>query len=206
MSAEYAETLQVFRPDGELRLLGWSMGGVIAFDMAQRLNRSGRTVAQLILVDTTVPYLADLPAEKEIQRRFVLDMLGVAGSADAELAAVFAGYPDDVDDAVMFSALEQAGLLPEEFDSDLLSKRYAVFRAHIEALFASEVTEPYDGPVVHIMSATTPPQYLRWDRLASNLTEHIVAGDHHSIWTGDSLVRMSELVRQALQATERQPH
>jgi len=206
MAAEYAETLQAFRPEGELRLLGWSMGGIIAFDTAQRLSRAGRTVSQLILVDSTVPYLADLPPEKEIQQRFLLDMLGVAGSASDELAAVFASHPDDVDDAVMFSAIEQAGLLPEELDADLLSERYAVFRAHIEALFAFEVTEPYDGPVVHIMSATTPSQYLRWEKMASNLTEHVVPGDHHSIWTGDSLVRMSELVQQALQETQRQPH
>src|SRR3954454_8858500 len=34
LSAEYAETLREFQPDGNYLLLGWSLGGTIAFDMA----------------------------------------------------------------------------------------------------------------------------------------------------------------------------
>jgi thioesterase domain-containing protein len=206
LSAEYAEAVQATQPEGELRLLGWSLGGVIAFDMAQRLSRAGRTVLPLILVDTGLPWIDDLPPEKEIQRRFIQDMIGIAGVSGERLATVFANYPDDVDAETMFTAVEQAGLLPEEFDAEVLAERFLVFRAHIEGLFNYEVTEPYGGLVIHLRSTTSPVRYMRWDRVTSNLTEHILAGDHHSIWTGDSLVRMSELVRQALQATQPQPH
>lgn len=203
LSAEYVEMLQVFRPEGDLRLLGWSFGGVVAFDMAQRLAAAGSTVAQVILIDTGLPWVADLPPEKEIQRRFILDLIGIAGLSGTELADVFAGHPDDVDRAVMFAAVEESGLLPEEFDADLLCDRYAVFRAHIAALFAFEVTETYYGPVTHIMSAASEPRYMRWDRVSTDLVEHILDGDHHSIWRGAGLAEMAGLVRNALGAVDR---
>lgn len=198
LSAEYVATLQEFRPDGDYQLLGWSMGGVIAFDMAQRLVSAGANVSRLILIDVGLPWVADLPPEREIQRRFMQDMMGISGRTPAELDSVFDGRPDDVDSDVTFAAIERAGVLPEEIDADMLSERYTVFRAHIEALFAFEVTEVYHGPVLHIMSAASLPQYMRWDKVANNLTERVIAGDHHTIWTGDSLVEMSGLVRAAL--------
>lgn len=202
LAAEYVEILQAFRPEGDLRLLGWSFGGVVAFDMAQRLTATGRKVAQVILIDSGLPWVADLPPEKEIQRRFVHDLIGIAGVSGIELAGVFADHPDDVDSAAMFAAVEESGILPEEFDAELLCDRYAVFRAHIAALFAFEVTETYHGPVTHIMSAASEPRYMRWDRVATDLVEHVLDGDHHSIWRGASLVEMTDLVRQALRSVD----
>ncbi|MEV8019195.1 amino acid adenylation domain-containing protein [Streptomyces sp. NPDC086554] len=49
------------RPHGPYLLMGWSMGGLVALEMAQRLTRLGEQVAMLVLVDS---YLADqLPAD-----------------------------------------------------------------------------------------------------------------------------------------------
>jgi thioesterase domain-containing protein len=198
LSAEYVATLLEFQPDREYRLLGWSMGGVIAFDMAQRLTAAGATVSRVILVDVGLPWVADLPPEKEIQRRFMRDIMGIAGAPPAQLDAVFDALSDDVESTVTFTAIEAAAILPEEIDAEILADRFAVFRAHIEALFAFEVTEKYNGPVVHIMSAESMPEYMRWDRVATDLTEHVIPGDHHSIWSGDELVTLSELVRASL--------
>ncbi|MGW7256484.1 non-ribosomal peptide synthetase [Streptomyces sp. NPDC054834] len=49
------------RPHGPYLLMGWSMGGLVAFEMAQRLTRLGEQVAMLVLLDS---YLAEqLPAD-----------------------------------------------------------------------------------------------------------------------------------------------
>ena len=199
LSAEYAAILREIRPQGGYRLLGWSMGGVIAFDMAQRLIAAGASVEQVVLVDVGLPWVAELPTEREIQRRFLRDLTGIAGTGGSGLDAVVAQQPQDVDPAVTFAAVEESGILPEELDAELLEDRYTIFRAHIEALFAFEVKEVYDGPVLHVMSQESEPRYMRWDKVASNLTGHVIPGsDHHSIWTGDSLTAMSTLIRAAL--------
>ena len=55
MAARYIEVLKTVQPEGPYHLLGWSVGGVVAFEMAQQLSRQGQTVAILILLDTSAP-------------------------------------------------------------------------------------------------------------------------------------------------------
>lgn len=55
MAADYLEVLKTVQPEGPYHLLGWSIGGVVAFEMAQQLPRQGQSVAILIMLDTSVP-------------------------------------------------------------------------------------------------------------------------------------------------------
>jgi thioesterase domain-containing protein len=198
LSTEYAETLREFRPDGDFLLLGWSLGGIIAFDMAQRLTAAGARVRRVVMIDASVPQVTELPPEKEIARRFLREILATAGARPEALDRILAGQPDGASSEAIFLAAERSGEFPAELDADLLAQSYAVFRAHVEASFGFEVTEPYHGPVVHLIASESPREYMRWGRLATDLTEHIVAGSHHSIWLGDSLPRLAGLVRAAL--------
>jgi thioesterase domain-containing protein len=200
LSAEYARTLRAFRPDGALALLGWSLGGIIALDLARRLTELGTAVSQVIMVDVSVPWVAELPPEKEIAGRFLRDIL-TAASAPPAVSRVLAGQPDDASGEAIFRAAERSGALPSGLDAELLTERYTVFRALVEASYGFAVTEPYHGPVQHLMASESPAQYMRWDHVATSLTEHTVAGSHYSIWAGDSLDRMAGLTRRALTAT-----
>jgi thioesterase domain-containing protein len=196
LSAEYAATLAAFQPDGELALLGWSLGGVIAIDLARRLAAAGRTVSRVVLVDVSVPWVAELPPEREIVRRFLDDLLAGQGVESPVLERLLGGQRADAEAA--FRAVERSGVLPAGLDAELLAERYAVFRAHVEASYGFEVTEPYHGPVVHLIASRSDSPQLRWQRLATDLTEHLVPGSHHSIWSGDGLARLAHLVRAAL--------
>jgi len=198
LSAEYVEMLRAFQPGGPFLLLGWSLGGTLAFDMAQRLAAAGERVPQVVMVDASIPWVAPLPPEREIVRRFLGDLLATIGAPTAAVGSWLDGQPEQADGTTLFAAAEQAGVLPDDLDSDLLTDRYPVFRAHLEALFGYEVTTPYDGAVTHLIASESPPHWMRWDGVAPRLTEHLVPGDHHSIWTGAALERLAELVRQSL--------
>jgi thioesterase domain-containing protein len=198
LSAEYAQTLRDFGADRGFSLLGWSLGGIIAFDMAQRLAATGVSVRQVILIDVSVPWIANLPPEKEIARRFLRDILAAVGTPPGTLDRIQAGRPDDATSEAIFLTAERSGALPPELDADLLAERYAVFRAHVEASYGFEVTTPYHGPVLHLIASESQSQYMRWNNAATDLTEHVVPGSHYSIWTGDNLLRMAELTRAAL--------
>lgn len=198
LATEYARTLRVFRPDGDFLLLGWSLGGMIAFDLAQRLTTVGARVRRLVMVDVNVPWVGPLPPEKEIVRRFLRDILATVAAPPGTVEQILAGQPDQTSGEAVFVAAERAGLLPAELDADLLAERYPVFRAHVEAVFGFEAAEPYHGPVTHLIASESPPDIMDWSHLATDLTEHVVPGDHHSIWTGGSLPRLAELVRAAL--------
>jgi thioesterase domain-containing protein len=52
MSGVLVDAIREVQPGGPYRIVGWSAGGVIAFDIAQRLASLGETPAHLGLIDT----------------------------------------------------------------------------------------------------------------------------------------------------------
>lgn len=64
MIDSYSRRIVATQPEGPYRLLGWSLGGSIAWDIAARLEAEGREVSFLGLVDSTIPealYPPDMP-------------------------------------------------------------------------------------------------------------------------------------------------
>ncbi len=55
MASRYLEALKTVQSEGPYHLLGWSIGGVVAYEMAQQLSRQGQPVALLIMLDTNAP-------------------------------------------------------------------------------------------------------------------------------------------------------
>jgi thioesterase domain-containing protein len=202
LAAEYSEILGEVHGEvhgeGGIRLLGWSLGGVLVFDMAKRLTAAGVTVSSVILVDAGMPEVMDLPPEREILRRYVRDMMGRSDELPPALEAVAGRWPADADPEEAFASVEAAGILPAEIDADLLTRQYSVFRAHLAAFYSVEVTGTYSGPAVHILAEQSPTGDMRWDRLVPRVEEYTVPGTHHSMWRGDGLVAIGEIVRRVL--------
>ncbi|MGE5827581.1 MAG: alpha/beta fold hydrolase [Micromonosporaceae bacterium] len=198
LADEYTATLCEFQPEGPYHLLGWSLGGVVIFEMAKRLVAAGRRVGAFILVDAGVPEVIDLPPEREILGRYIRDMTGQSDRSSSELEILLSGWPPDVEPKTVFEEVVAAGILAEEIDEDLLAYQYRVFRTHFKAFLSTELTGTYAGPTVHVLAEQSPDEEMDWKRLTPNLTEHTLSGTHHSIWTGDSLVAMSEIVRGTL--------
>lgn len=204
LSENYVSLLCTHWPGRPVSLLGWSLGGVVAYDMAQQLAAAGVAVPALVLVDADVPYRAPLPPEKAMLLKFLHDLTAVADtSTDAaasstpladDLDAIVGPQPADADPAAVFDAIESAAILPEEVDAELLLQRYRIFRAHVAALFDFEVRTPYHGPVTLIRAAKTSHDQMRWDRLTSDLRTYTLEGDHHSIWTGNGLATIAGIV------------
>ncbi|MBW4678187.1 MAG: amino acid adenylation domain-containing protein [Desmonostoc geniculatum HA4340-LM1] len=65
MATDYIKALRLVQSQGPYFLGGWSMGGVVAFEMAQQLQRQGHQVALLALLDTLAPVASNKPAQIE---------------------------------------------------------------------------------------------------------------------------------------------
>jgi thioesterase domain-containing protein len=200
LAAEYLPALRRDRPGGPYLLLGWSLGGSLAFYLAQQLAASGAPVPVLVLVDATVPFRSPLPVEREMLRKFLHDLLALGGLPAAGLDEIVARFPAEVPPERLFAEVERSGLLPEDADADFLDYRYSVFRAHIGALYDFEPAGGYDGPVTVVRASGTDPAYMHWERVAGRVTEHTVQGDHHSIWSGAGLLHLAQIVQQTLDA------
>lgn len=173
-------------------LLGWSMGGTVAFELAHRLRSAGTEVAALIIVDAPVPQRAERPSDQDVLRRFLLETGGPAVESDdqaADLLRILRQPPED-DTADEFTALRI---------------RYAAFRANTWAFIAHRITRRYPAPIHLIRAVQSPADRMRWNDWADDVTSHVVPGDHLSMWTGATLTILAQTVRQILAAATVEP-
>ncbi|MFE9097118.1 amino acid adenylation domain-containing protein [Streptomyces sp. NPDC007264] len=136
MAADYAARLRTVRPHGPYRLLGWSVGGVIAHTVAVHLQQAGEAVELLALMDAypsdqwrdlagpteadalnALLRMAGYEGGSGLTRQGVLEVLRREGSALAAL-------PERVLDAVVGIVINNARLMRTQrhqvFDGDLL--------------------------------------------------------------------------------------
>ncbi len=64
MATNYIQEIQTIQPQGPYLLTGFSLGGVIAFEIAQQLQAQGQEIQLLALVDTSCPNLGSQPADR----------------------------------------------------------------------------------------------------------------------------------------------
>lgn len=194
LADEYTATLRAFAPGQDYQLLGWSLGGLLAFEMAKRLSAAGENVSALVMVDAGLPSVLPLPPERGILARFLRDMMGMSEESPPQIKALSDSWPDQPDPAVVFADLEREQILPDEMDAGLLGEHYAVFRALLEGFYSIELGGCYEGQSLHILAEESPRQEMDWSGLLPNLKEVVVPGTHYTIWSGQSLVTMGEIV------------
>ncbi|CAM5350242.1 hypothetical protein GCM10010329_40960 [Streptomyces spiroverticillatus] len=135
MAADYIEQIRTVRPHGPYRLIGWSVGGVLAHTVAVRLQEAGEKVELLALMDaypsdqwqdsaipaeadalTALLRMAGYDRTDELTREDVLATLHREGSA-------LAGLPDATLSAVVDIVVNNARLMRAHrhraFDGDL---------------------------------------------------------------------------------------
>jgi thioesterase domain-containing protein len=201
LSTAYVQALRDANAEGPYCLLGWSMGGVIAFDMALRLAADGAQVPALVLVDAPAPERTQLPSSTDQVRAFMHDLVAAAGIPAAGLSEIFERRDDEASPTSLLEQVERTGILPEELDLEFLLRRFSIFQAHLKALFSYAAPGLYDGPVTVIRADQSPYRYMDWHTVASDVETHDVPGDHHSIWTGDRLRALADIVQRRLDAT-----
>jgi thioesterase domain-containing protein/peptidoglycan/xylan/chitin deacetylase (PgdA/CDA1 family) len=54
MARDYADQIRLARPSGPYHLLGWSLGGNVAFAVAEELERRGEQIGLLVILDARV--------------------------------------------------------------------------------------------------------------------------------------------------------
>ncbi len=185
MAARYVETLRSVQHDGPYLLGGWSLGGAVAFEMAQQLVRAGEPVAALVLIDSPAPRPDGRPPMEEpaLLAAFAADLargLGLSweGRSASEGLATFA---------------EVARIAPS-LDPDYLHLHYRTFRANVLARAGYE-PRPYLGRLLLVRAGdpaeTLSDPTLGWGALAlGGVTTHVIPGDHYSVLRSPAVARL----------------
>jgi thioesterase domain-containing protein len=134
MAYEYVAHLRAAWPEGPYLLGGWSMGGIVAYEMARQLEAEGAEVALLALMDSA-PRAGGVDDADELSllRDFALDM-GLAADevkvAPEELAGL--GLEERLE--YLLGRAVAAGVLPPDADTDEVLRLFEVFKANVFAM------------------------------------------------------------------------
>jgi amino acid adenylation domain-containing protein len=184
LADDYTERIRAAQPAGPYRLAGWSMGGVVAFEVARRLEQAGQQVCLLALLDA--PFAQPDTAaytEPQLAAQFLIDATRSLGwGATAELP-----------DPATSSAAEQLAWLAGRLAGDggdaaavtaQLRRRFEVFVAHIRMLSQYQPEIPaVQAPTLIVSADRSPnaPCRAHWPRvLAGPVSTQSVDSDHYT--------------------------
>lgn len=183
LAARYVAALRRAHPAETYYLGGWSMGGVVAFEMARQL---GARVALLALFDAKIP----TPAQRRVREddaalllNFAID-LGCPVEKLRALRAELSGLGPEAQLRLLFERAREAGLLPAGADLRAVTRLLEVFKLNVRAM-CGYTPRPYAGRV-HLFRAEAQRQadadgLHGWGESAALLEVHDLPGDHYSI-------------------------
>lgn len=96
IAADYLTQMRRIQPEGPYRLLGWSLGGLVAHEAAAQLQQAGEQVEFLVLLDAYPFVIDDAQADADLSHeiRAILRFLGFHHHATENAPTDFAGLTD----------------------------------------------------------------------------------------------------------------
>jgi amino acid adenylation domain-containing protein len=116
MAACYIEAIRSVQPEGPYLLGGWSMGGEIAFEMAQQLHALGQTVALLALLDARIPSTDDNVGDEDFEATLLADVVRYFGLSK-DFGDSLALIPHDELLARVLEQGKRSGLIPADIEA-----------------------------------------------------------------------------------------
>jgi thioesterase domain-containing protein len=198
MAQHYIQALRACQPEGPYLLGGWSMGGMVAFEMAQQLVVQGQKVALLALLDTHA-----MPAEMSqtdvshatLLHRFAQD-LGL--SLDPMHLAT---HPPEAQMAEILAQARAAQVVPAEVGLPELHRRIQVYlnNAHAMRRYTSNT---YAGHITLLKArdrTVGQDPTLGWGEVATGgVMVRTVPGNHYTMLQQPHVQTLAQQLSQCL--------
>jgi amino acid adenylation domain-containing protein len=179
MASRYVEAIREVQSSGPYCLGGWSMGGLVAYEMARQLRARGEEIALLAMIDTPIP-AAEPESDLDRLAGFALDLglpLERLGISREELAA--RDREQLLSDLLKWGRTSQ--VLAPDLEEPHLRRLYAVYEANLRAV-ALYQPRLYDGLIAFFKAAESSGTHLGWERFAAGGVEvRDVPGGHYSL-------------------------
>jgi thioesterase domain-containing protein/acyl carrier protein len=191
MAARYIEEMRGVQPEGPYLVGGWSMGGVVAYEIAQQLVAAGQNVGLLAMFDSGTPN-EDPDTHPEDDEAFSFKLLELIAQT---VGLSWDGYRHFIVDEQLKHLLEIAGV-SKSADGTLPEESLAEARRHMRVIqnnmraVAMYSPSTYPGRIT-LFRATGPDeahwaeeadQTLGWNGLAGGGVDiHLVSGTHESM-------------------------
>ncbi len=187
MATEYVKALRSVQEEGPYVLGGWSMGAMVAFEMACQLQEQGEEVASLALFDPPSVAKSQLDGENEVTNVLTsfaqsMGLSPVHYKTDDRFRHL---KPAEQLEYVL-DQIQRAHLVPDDVDAEKLHRFLHVHTVNMEALRRYR-PRPFTGHCSVFASGGKTGEHATdgadgWEELAKGgVSRYAVPGDHYSI-------------------------
>ena len=205
MAVDYIDAIRVVQPEGPYLLGGWSMGGVVAFEMAQHLHAQGQKIGLLALLDARIPAPDEEIADEDFEARLLVDFVRYFGlSLDPRDA--LARLPKHELLARVLEQAKRAGLMPADIEVSHAQPFIELCKADFRAT-RNYVLHRYPGRITLFkagqeLAGTSADPTLGWGQWAAEgLDLHVVPGNHATMVYKPHVEVLAEKLRYCLEQT-----
>jgi thioesterase domain-containing protein len=186
--------MRLRQPEGPYFLAGWSLGGVLAFEMARQLEASGQAIAFLGLMDSSLPSAAERQNFREnpavLASLFARDLASLSGKRLEFDDQRYCALDDPGRLAFLKECLAGLGALPQGMSEGDLRKLLDVFGRHAQALASYSPGSIKARPVLFVSEESAKSleasQFLQWSSVSqAGLEVRLLPGDHYSLLSKD---------------------
>ncbi|KYC36587.1 non-ribosomal peptide synthetase [Scytonema hofmannii PCC 7110] len=206
-AARYLQEIRQVQPIGPYLLGGFCYGGVLAFEMAQQLQRQGETVGLLVVIDAILPETAIKPTDDD-DAKFLLRMAeSIKTNSNINFSVPFEELRDLPVDEQFHLVNKKANFIFSDTEIKDFLRYYKLFKAHVQAmrdyvpqvyphsmtLFRAkeEIIHDFESPEFY-----TDNPLLGWGKCSSQPIQVIeVPGDHFSIFVEPHIQELAKQLR-----------
>ncbi len=174
MASLYLPFLKRVWPQGPYRLIGYSLGGMVAYEMARRLQAQGSQVSLLGLLDSRLrsPQSASIPSDEQWRCEEEAELL-LALMQDALPLSKSDLVGDSPQARLRFAAekARQCGALAPDVGLEQLTRLLKLYRTHLDIRYDPQ---PFPGKAVFLRAEDEPEEARR--RLHQDWEPWIKAG------------------------------
>jgi amino acid adenylation domain-containing protein len=204
MAHDYVEAVRAVQPSGPYLLGGWSMGGLVALEMARRLKELGQQVALVALIDSPAPEKIARPDEAERVAWFLRDIAGTAGRTFTPPAETLRRLGAGQRLAFALEQAHEAGVVARDVDLPQLQQLLHVFEAHTKAM---DLWTPSRVEVPAVLLKAADDTVARadaagWRPWVGSLEVRTLGGDHYSLLTPAGVDSLAAVLRMSLVRAE----
>ena len=202
MAAYYIEALRTVQPAGPYLLGGWSMGGVVAFEMAQQFHAQGERVALLVLLDTRIPAVDEELADEDFEARLLVDFVRYFGLSLDPRDSLARLPKHELLERVLEHA-KRAGLMPLDIEVSQAQPFIELCKADFRAT-RNYILHRYPGRITlfkagHELAELSSDPTLGWSDWAEGVEVDIVPGNHATMVYKPHVEVLAEKLRVCLE-------